>query len=209
MQGWRWSTRYGGAKLCSCTEILCLGRCRARTNLPGLSQACRQGDPLETFTAASPASSSLPALPCVSRVRRCRAVPIHRAVAGQWGRCCSGGTLLQTGSVQGPALPSHHLCHTWGCKASKGPPRDACAAHAGLAAVPCLAETGSCVCRKCFCRGMLERNEAAGAAEQRDSVPAGVRAGPETCRNWAIASCCIIRCLIAEQSWEGGLCRKR
>lgn len=40
-------------------------------------------------------------------------------------------------------------------------------------------------------------------------MPAGVRAGPETCRNWAIASCCIIRCLIAEQSWEGGFCRQR
>lgn len=62
--------------------------------------------------------------------------------------------------------------------------------------------------QKTFLSGMLERTEAAGAAEQ-DSAPAGRRAGPQTCRNWAIASCCIIKYVIAEQSWEGGLCRQR
>lgn len=40
-------------------------------------------------------------------------------------------------------------------------------------------------------------------------MPAGHRAGPWTRRNWAIASCCIIKYLIAEQSWEGELCRQR
>lgn len=87
----------------------------------------------------------------------------------------------------GPALPSCHWCHTHAC------------------AVPCW-DTQLHV-HKTFLSGMLERNEAAGAAE-RDLVPAGRRAGPQTCRNWAIASCCIIKHLIAEQSWEGGLCRQ-
>lgn len=62
--------------------------------------------------------------------------------------------------------------------------------------------------QKTFLSGMLERTKAAGVAEQ-DSAPGGRRAGPQTCRNWAIASCCIIKYVIAEQSWEGGLCRQR
>lgn len=105
--------------------------------------------PSGNLTAASPTSSSLPALPCVSGVRWCRAVPVHRAAGLMLLRGHPAADGQRAGTSPAEPLPVPH----GGLPSLQGPPRDVCAAHAGLAAMPGPAETGSCMRRKCFCRG--------------------------------------------------------